>query len=905
MRKIFWVTLFIWLGGCDTAPESKFLENKAPEDRAQHSPETAVKAEQSLDLHSIYPMVREEPWPASGKVQVNSPWMLWSPPIAEKTGFDGYRYEPGYLYRGRLSMAADFTGPTTYTSPWREWTFFNRHQALKEGTWYWQYGKLNEQTGDETWSDPIAFTISGRERHFVVPAFADIKSNVPTGHPRVLATGEEIGKLAFPEPDRSHFIEKMRAEIDAQLPASLIYADQTVLAKKRAALDDASYYRFIDKRTKEIYRGHKRRLESIIKAYLITGEAVFRQTALSRFEYLESQYRTIVERKLNNDFTDGYFINLSASIYDNFYDYLSAEQRDTIRQRLVKVQRDTYHHFLHHPELVLFNSHTWQKHLTTFMLTSLILMHEVPEADTWFEYVYNLWSMRAPAMGNDGGWAPGNGYFDANKETLIIMPVLLGRLTGVNYFDHPWYRGAGAYFLYTATPGHLAGGFGDNADVKRENAADFIEVHSQITGDPYSRLYTDIVAGLGDPAARGVPKATDTESTLPIGLSENENLYWYMNRALPQWRRSGEAVNLSKGKVFPSTGAVGMHTHIDQPENNLSLVFRSSPFGGVGHTQASQNAFNIQYGGEPLFFRTGYYSSWADPHSLLSYRHTRAHNSILVDGKGQPFTPPGYGWMPRFASGQRLAYALGDASNAYSGTAHRNSVQRMLDRWQFALDEANGFGDPGLTRFRRHIAMVDDLIVIYDELAAQTPVQWSWLVKSRTGLSVDGNVYTATNSKGQGKLWLYSGDQLQSEVSDQFFSPPVDWLGNGAKRGVDYVNQWHGTSKTAQRQRSRFLAVIKVGPQGEALGQPQVVSEGTLTLDGWTISAELDAGQPAALNIAKPGVGAVDIGDSAVTFEGAEYPREVPGSTLLLEVGDSGVIRKEVVDTLPNAAVYR
>ena len=869
------------------------------------SPAVAAEAERQLDLESIHPLVRETPWPASGKVQVNSPWFLWSPIIAEKRGFDTYRYSPGFLYQGRLSMEADFSGPTTYVSPLREWTFFNRHRSLEKGTWYWQYATINEQTQDKVWSEPIAFTISGEERQFVIPDFADIKQKIPTSHPRILAGREEIGKLAFPEPDRSRFIANMRTEINARLPESLIYADRTVLAEKRIALDDDSYFRFIDKRTKEIYRSHKRRLERIVKAYLITGETIFREAALKRFDYLEAQYRIIVEQDVSNDFTDGYFITISASIYDNFYDFLTPEQRNSIRQRLVDVQRDAYEHFLHRPELTLFNSHTWQKHLTTFMLTSLILMHEVPEADIWFEYVYNLWSMRAPAMGDDGGWAPGNGYFDANKETLIVVPVVLGRLTGVNYFDHPWYRGAGAYFLYTATPGHIAGGFGDNADVKRENAADFIEVYSHITGDAYGRMYTDIVAGLGEPESRGVPAATDNESTLPIGLSENENLYWYMNRALPQWRHVRGPVEISKGKAFASTGAVGMHTHIDRPDKNLSLVFRSSPFGGVGHTQASQNAFNIQFGGEPLFFRTGYYSSWADPHSLLSYRHTRAHNSILVDGKGQPFTPPGYGWIARFASGRRLAYALGDASNAYSGFPHRDSVTRMLDRWQFALDESNGFGDPGLTRFRRHIAMVDDLVVIYDELTAEAPVQWSWLVKSRTGLSVDGNVYTATNSKGRGRLWLYSGSELQSEVTDRFFSPPVDWLGNGAKRGIEYGNQWHGSSKTERRKRSRFLAVIKAGPQGEPLSQPQVLAEGRLVLDGWTVNAELDAEKPAVLNIAKPGVGAVDFGRAAVAFDGAQYPRNIPGSTVSLEVGEQGTSRKEVVDKLPSAAIYR
>lgn len=50
---------------------------------------------------------------------------------------------------------------------------------------------------------------------------------------------------------------------------------------------------------------------------------------------------------------------------------------------------------------------------------------------------------------------------------------------------------------------------------------------------------------------------------------------------------------------------------------------------------------------------------------MYSYRNTRAHNSILVNGMTQKIGTEGYGWIPRWYEGEKIAYMVGDASNAY------------------------------------------------------------------------------------------------------------------------------------------------------------------------------------------------------------------------------------------------
>jgi len=865
------------------------------------------QAEKVIQKDYLVPLVRTEVYPLSGKIAVNSPWMVWSPVIKEKKGYNTYKYDENYLYKVRISKDKSFQDHSTIESDLLEWTLFTPHKKLEKGTWYWKYASVDKTTKAENWSDPIKFEVTGEELEFVTPEFADIIKRIPKDHPRVLAHKSEIGKLNFPEDEKVRFLKAMDKKVNEDLPKSLIYNDQSILKEKRKKLKDIDYFRFIDKRTKEIYRGQKQEFEKVLKAYLVSGDQKFVEEALRRYYYLKVQYKDIVTHKVSNDFTDGFFYNVSAGIYDVCYDFLEEKEREEIRTTLVKVQEKTYHHFLHRAELYALDSHMWQFHLRTFLNTSLVLFHDVPQAEKWVEYVYNVWTMKAPAGSKyDGGWFTGNGYLDANKGSLLIMPVILSRLTGVNYFEHPWYRNVCAYLAFTAPVNHVAGSYGDNADIKMENAMDFVYALTSITKDPYGKMYTGLSSKFGNPNKRLSHKPADEESVLPMSLNEKGELYWYMYQKLPFDFKDNKGIEKpERARKFEDVGTVAAHTNLLNPEQNLMLSFRSSPFGVVGHSHACQNTFNIQYGGKPLFFRSGYYSSWADKHSLFSYRHTRAHNGILADGLGQPYTTQSYGWIARFATGDKLTYSLGDASNAYSGTLYRDEMDRMFKRFDVVANKETGFGDPGITKFRRHISMLeDDLIVIYDELEAKKPVEWSWLIHSKDTLALDDQVYYTENEKGKGKMWLFGSSDLQNEVTDEFFTPAIDWLGNGWKRGIEYTNQWHGTAKSQKMANYRFLSVIHVKNKKMEFTKLNVNDNGVFTINGWEIKAELDADKKASLSMRKSAIGMIHFGSGDLVYKNKTYKRSTKGSTILLEEQNGKIKKQEVVDELPHVAKY-
>src|SRR3546814_15698448 len=73
--------------------------------------------------------------------------------------------------------------------------------------------------------------------------------------------------------------------------------------------------------------------------------------------------------------------------------------------------------------------------------------------------------------------------------------------------------------------------------------------------------------------------------------------------------------------------------------------------------------------------------------------------------------------MPRFLQGEEMAYVMGDASAAYSS--------------------AETGEDYGLKKFHRHLLLLKpDIIVVYDEMEADHPASWSWLLHSMAKIHI-------------------------------------------------------------------------------------------------------------------------------------------------------------------------
>ncbi|MBU1822758.1 MAG: DUF4962 domain-containing protein, partial [Bacteroidetes bacterium] len=516
-----------------------------------------------------------------------------------------------------------------------------------------------------------------------------------------------------------------------------------------------------------------------------------------------------------------------------------------------------------------------------FFQTALIMHGDEPEAATWLSYAYELFLTRSPILGGiDGGWVNGASYFRMNMETLLDIPAFIKKYTGFDFVNaHPWYKKQLDWMVYGMPPGSAADGFGDNNETIQSPGIEYVAFATEIaklTRYPLAAWYVDQCRKYED-----------------IDLSQKSILRWYRLTKTPELTLPKFVPkSLPMAQLFKETGVVAMHTNPMQTEKDLMVSMRSSPFGSYGHMTADQNTFNILYGGEKTFYRTGYKVDMNDPHRLGWNKHTKGNNGLLVDGAGQPFSTEAFGMLTRFVQGERLAYAKGDAANAYQSDETKENS--------------------GLTKFDRHLVLLQPgIVVIYDELEADRPVNWSWLIHSMKPTRLDSaqNQFSShfEKSVGQGRLW--SSVPVAWALADTFEIPAVNVIGKVDEDGEEIVygdQQWH--LKATNREKSRrmkFLSVVEVGPGGTLKTIPSTTDPDgrvTVQIGGWRIRAALSAEASAELHITEAnGQTAFAIRGPSVQLQGKTYAGSSPETTKLVEISGGKPRFAEAQEELPTS----
>ena len=303
-----------------------------------------------------------------------------------------------------------------------------------------------------------------------------------------------------------------------------------------------------------------------------------------------------------------------------------------------------------------YDNHFWQMSAFGYLHTAMALAHELPETHVYLEYIYGLLMAKHPILGPpDGGWANGHGYFHVNDVTILgcAEDLLVG---GVDLFDtHPWYSSTVKYLMYCTPVGSQVPGFGDKS-----------ETHpNQLNGFVLQFLFKQ---AKDDPLAQWQLRRQRGAKAWKTDFSDWD--YILAGSVLEDWLEAPEPKAFANAAVFRGVGLAALHSDLNgNPDEDIVVYLRSSPYGGgIAHMTCSQNAFNISYKGEKLFYHTGHYKAgFASDHIFTDYRHTRSHNGLLVNGLSQGFGTQYYGWIMHFGNVDQIAYACGDASMAYGG----------------------------------------------------------------------------------------------------------------------------------------------------------------------------------------------------------------------------------------------
>lgn len=745
-------------------------------------------------------------------VKTNPPSLLWA--SEKKNSGRNVRYK---IY---LSQDVAFPKNNTIESKPQQYCFFNPHQKMAAGKWYWKYEII---TDSKTETKGIySFFIDPLSNNFETPSFEQFLSNITRQHPRVMNQGRNIEQIRKDAP--SHPLYKSIIASGEKALKMPIFTG-SVIGKTPA-----------EERALNIKAGKELDIyQNLLEAYVLSGNKEMLEKIKERMNILLTWP--------TNDLLGAKVMIALAKGYDILYTNLSGKEKDNLLNVIAKQLKHGLNDWPGLIEARHVENHFWQMELAGNFIAALATAHDLPESRAMLEYTYELFLARFPNLATqEGGWSEGIGYFGVNKLAMVDMALLMKKIGNVNVFNMPWYKNLADYFLYFAPVDGRISGFGDMHDrVYYGNVGHEMMLTVGEENHDDKALYR--LSALLQSKKQGPER--EEEQPPSKSLQKVEPWYQIVNNIRFDANQVATPKNIPQARLFEGVGETAMHTNVLNSADNTAVYFRSSPFGAKGHMHANQNSFNISRKGEPVFYATGYYTSFADPHALSSYRHTRAHNGILINGMGQAFGHQGYGWIKRFINGENISYVCGDATMAYKPVVDKQFIDLLLQN-NIKPTPENGYGDAKLKLFERHLVFLrPGTIIIYDILESEQPSEWTFLLHTMDKPELNNqNLLTLTSGSNYAEAFVTGSGKLNATLTDQFFSPAIDFK----KKYKSVKNQYHLSYNTETKSKNmRFMAVIQLNDAGKPVQQAVKISDGVYQIGDIKIEAQLDAAKPPML----------------------------------------------------------
>ena len=699
---------------------------------------TFVGAAEPAALVDVAPRERQKPYsPADGQVvEVTPPPFLWVPTTTAGT------------YVLQICRSPSFDAPDTRTFDGLRRSAFVPSQPLPPGSWFWRYGVTTDQ--GTVFGRPRPFEVPDDARPFPFPDWDEAVRRAPRQRPRLFFPGQRLAQV------RRWAADELKPAVDGLVNSCTREIGRELVAEPgyRPKGPDAGPWAIHVMRTT---RPPMDVMERCALAYLLTGNEALGQEAKRRLLHFfawdpegPTSYFSYTEPAM-------WVMMRGTRAYDWTYDLFAPDEREKIEANM----RVRAAQFLKHLQRLPFESNPHDSHagrLPGFLgECALSFLHEWPEARQWLEYATLLYYTSYPAWGgDDGGWQEGPGYWSAYMQFALHYVAALREATGIDLTAKPFFRNTPYFGLYTATPYHQHRPFGDGQTGSPRGLGNVMYVFSTLTRNPYARWYAE---------ASGVTIGADTLSLATYDPT----------------LQARSPLELPGARSFSDVGLASFHTALGDQDTDVSFLMRSSPYGGVSHGHADQNAYVIEAFGRGLAIATGYYPWYGSPHHDRWTRATRAKNSILVTGQGQVARR----WD---AVGQLTAF-------------------ESVDGYDYAEGEAGPSYGERLERFRRHVVHVrPGIFVMFDDLRAPEPARFQWLLHAYHQIQVDesARVLRVKNEPAAMNVHLLLPEALEFAQTDKYDPEPEATAGQ-------WQNTWHLTAGTKEPAASQqFLAVMLV-----------------------------------------------------------------------------------------------
>lgn len=603
----------------------------------------------------------------------------------------------------RISSEPSFSDKTTHVYTNLSWNFFTPDRVLEQGIYYWTYALWDQDRAMPctNWSIVRSFEITPELPETPLPSRKDRHAAAQSNHPRLWLNSSQL-----------HTFSKAVAEDQNHCGWAEFYEKSVAPWLERPIIAEPEPYPN-NIRVATLWRQMYIDCQEVLYAIrhlAIAGRVLQRDDLLE----LARQWLLAVASwdpkgptsRAYNDEAGFRIVVALAWGYDWLYDYLSDDERETVRAVLIARTREVADHVIAHARIHVFpyDSHAVRSLSAVITPACIALQGESNEADNWLDYTVEfLATLYSPWAGTDGGWAEGPHYWMTGLAYLIEAANLIRSYIGYDLYQRPFFQNTGTFPLYTKAPGTRRANFGDDStlgDLPSLKLGYNVRQFAGVTGNGHYQWYFDRIKA----DASGTEMAFYNYGWWDLNF---DNLVYQHD--YPQIEPT-PPTDLPTLATFHDIGWTAIQQHMNEPDKQLQFVFKSSPYGSLSHSHGDQNAFVLFAHGEDLAIQSGYYVAFNSQMHLNWRRQTRSKNAILIGNKGQYAEKDKA--LARRASGRLLSvketpghiHIIGDATAAYQ--INNPLVQKALREIHFVNNS---------------------YFVIVDEVECEEPQDLQWL----------------------------------------------------------------------------------------------------------------------------------------------------------------------------------
>ncbi|HLJ14050.1 MAG TPA: heparinase II/III family protein [Bryobacteraceae bacterium] len=451
--------------------------------------------------------------------------------------------------------------------------------------------------------------------------------------------------------------------------------------------------------------------------------------------------------------------------YDTLYDTLSNSERELVRHALIEHGiKPAYKEYVL-DNRAMADTSNWIGHVVGGgVLASLAVMgaEDDPELNTYLGgLLIKLENHLAASYLSDGSYGEGISYqeFDLKSTTLALSA--LARVDGIDYWPRTFVKDSLHYPLYLlAHPVRDGFDMGDSHTPSGYSIAAVIQ-HS---ADPVMHWYYD--------------------------QFEHRSITDFL---FPPDNIAPQPPSKPVSRVFDQKGNVVFRT--GWAPDDAILLFRAGP--NFNHNHGDQGGFLLRALEENLVVEGGYADYYKDPYYRTYFSQSAGHNTVLIDGD------PG-------------SQEVADTRQFLALNAHPIITDAITsDSFDAVGSELASVYRGRLKTFSRRIVFLKpDTVIVYDDLAGNSPATFDWLlhVKDREKIQVSPGGALYSGAKASMSLKTIAPSAATIRVKDGYLPytafAPLAPKTVPAQPGVIHIES--GPARTA-----RFLISLSIASSAE------------------------------------------------------------------------------------------